>query len=102
MASDQHITLRLNVSSALLASDGFAGGVAATMDEFGIDAGSLCLEICERVMVRDIENTHTTLAMLKDVGVQIAIDDFGSGEVVLGQLKSLPVDHAQDQRGIHP
>ena len=89
---DQQITLRLNVSSALLASDGFARGVAATMDEFGIDAGSLCLEICERVMVRDIENTHTTLATLKDVGVQIAIDDFGSGDVVLGQLKSLPVD----------
>ena len=89
---DQEITLRLNVSSALLASDGFARGVAATMDEFGIDAGSLCLEICERVMVRDVENTHTTLATLKDVGVQIAIDDFGSGDVVLGQLKSLPVD----------
>lgn len=89
---DQQITLRLNVSSALLASDGFARGVAATMDEFGIEAGSLCLEICERVIVRDIENTHTTLATLKDVGVQIAIDDFGSGDVVLGQLKSLPVD----------
>jgi len=89
---DQEITLRLNVSSALLASDGFARGVAATMDEFGIDAGSLCLEICERMMVRDVENTHTTLATLKDVGVQIAIDDFGSGDVVLGQLKSLPVD----------
>ena len=89
---DQQITLRLTVSSALLASDGFAGGVAATMDEFGIDARSLCLEISERVMVRDIENTHTTLAMLKDVGVQIAIDDFGFGDVVLGQLKSLPVD----------
>lgn len=89
---DQEIMLRLNVSSALLASDGFARGVAATMDEFGIDAGSLCLEICERAMVRDVENTHTTLATLKDVGVQIAIDDFGSGDVVLGQLKSLPVD----------
>jgi diguanylate cyclase (GGDEF)-like protein len=89
---DQQITLRLNVSSALLASDGFAGGVAATMDEFGIDAGSLCLEISERVMVRDVENTHTTLGMLKNIGVQIAIDDFGSGDVALGQLKSLPVD----------
>jgi diguanylate cyclase (GGDEF)-like protein len=89
---DQHITLRLNVSSELLASDGFADSVAATMDEFGIDAGSLGLEIRERVIVRDIENTHTTLAMLKDVGVQIAIDDFGFGDVVLGQLKSLPVD----------
>jgi diguanylate cyclase len=87
---DHQITLRVNVSSALLASDGFAGGVAATMDEFGIDAGSLCLEIGEREVAR--EYTHTTLAMLKDLGVQIAIDDFGSGEVVLGQLESLPVD----------
>jgi diguanylate cyclase len=96
----QQITLRLNVSSALLASDGFAGGMAATMDEFGIDARSLCLEICERAMVRDVENTHTTLAMLKDVGVQIAIDDFGSGEVVLQQLKSLPVDLLKISAGI--
>ncbi|MGB8209793.1 MAG: EAL domain-containing protein [Mycobacterium sp.] len=88
----QHVTLRLNISPAQLASDGFVDGVAATLDEFGIDAGSVCLEICERLMVRDIENTHTTLAMLKDVGVQIAIDDFGTGDVVLAQLKSLPVD----------
>jgi len=88
----QHVTLRLNISPAQLVSDGFADDVAATLDEFGIDAGSVCLEICERLMVRDIKNTHTTLAMLKDVGVQIAIDDFGTGDVVLAQLKSLPVD----------
>ena len=89
---DQQIALRLNVSPALLASDGFADSVAATVNDFGIDAGSLCLEIGERAMVHDIENTDTTLAMLKEVGVQIAIDDFGSGDVVLGQLKSLPID----------
>jgi diguanylate cyclase len=88
----QHVTLRLNISPAQLASDGFIDGVAATLDEFGIDAGSVCLEICERMIVRDIKNAHTTLAMLKDVGVQIAIDDFGTGDVVLAQLKSLPVD----------
>jgi diguanylate cyclase len=88
----QHVALRLKISSAQLANDGFADSVAATIDEFGIDAGSVCLEICERVMVRDIKNTHTALAMLKDVGVQIAIDDFGTGDVVLAQLKSLPVD----------
>ncbi len=89
---EQDVTLRLNIPPAQLASDGFADSVAATIDEFGIDAESVCLAICEHEMVRDIENTHTTLAMLKDVGVQIAIDDFGSGDVVLAQLKSLPVD----------
>jgi len=88
----QHATLRLNISPAQLTTDGFAENVAATMDEFGIDAGSVCLEVHERVLVRDIQNVRTTLAMLKEVGVQIAIADFGTGEVVLPQLKSLPVD----------
>jgi diguanylate cyclase (GGDEF)-like protein len=88
----QHVALRLNISPAQLANDGFADSVAATIDEFGIDPGSVCLAICERAMVRDIENTHTTLAILKEVGVQIAIDDFGTGDVGLAQLKSLPVD----------
>ncbi len=88
----ERTTLRLNISPAQLASDGFVDGVSATIDEFGIDAGSVCLEIREGVMVRDVQHTHTTLAMLKDVGVQIAIDDFGIGHVGLSQLKSLPVD----------
>jgi diguanylate cyclase len=85
-------TLRLNVSPSQLAADGFAESVAATINEFGIDAGLVCLEVRERVLARDIPNARTTLATLKDVGVQIAITDFGTGDVVLPQLKSLPVD----------
>jgi diguanylate cyclase len=88
----QGATLRLNMSPAQLASDGFADSVAAAIDEFGIDAGSVCLEIRERAIVRDIPHAHTALATLKEVGVQIAIDDFGKGQVVLSHLKSLPVD----------
>lgn len=91
-AVGQCATLRLNISPAQLAGDGFADSVAATIEEFGIDAGSVCLEIRERAMVNDLRHTHAILAMLKDVGVQIAIDDFGTGDVVLSQLKSLPVD----------
>jgi diguanylate cyclase len=94
-----HATLRLNISPAQLASDGLAESLAATIDEFGIDAASVCLEIHERAIVRDIQNAYTTLARLKDVGVQIAIDDFGTGEVVLSQLKSLPVDMLKIRTG---
>ena len=84
--------LRVNVSPLQLASRGFVQTVAETIDEFGIDAGSLCLEITERAVVHDIESTRRTLAELKEVGVQIAIDDFGTGYAVLSHLKSLPVD----------
>ncbi|MGA8330648.1 MAG: bifunctional diguanylate cyclase/phosphodiesterase, partial [Mycobacterium sp.] len=88
----QNITLRLNVSPAQLVSRGFVDSVAETIDEFGIDSGSVCLEITERAVVRDIDTTRKTLEALKEIGVQIAIDDFGTGYAVLSHLKSLPVD----------
>lgn len=84
--------LRINVSPVQLITRGFVKSVADTIDEFGIDGGSVCLEITERAVVRDIETTRKTLAALKDVGVKIAIDDFGTGYAVLSHLKSLPVD----------
>ena len=95
----QIAVLRVNVSPLELATRGFVRNVADTIEEFGIDAGSLCLEITERAMVHDIESTQRTLAELKEVGVQIAIDDFGTGYAVLSHLKSLPIDMLKIDKG---
>jgi diguanylate cyclase (GGDEF)-like protein len=84
--------LRINVSPVQLITRGFVRSVAETIEEFGIDAASVCLEITERAVVHDLETTCETLAELKEVGVQLAIDDFGTGYAVLSHLKSLPVD----------
>jgi diguanylate cyclase (GGDEF)-like protein len=91
--------LRINVSPVQLVTDGFVESVANTIDEFGLDGGSVCLEITESVVVQDIETTRITLAGLKEVGVQVAIDDFGTGYSVLSHLKSLPVDTLKIDRG---
>ncbi|MFZ1175989.1 MAG: bifunctional diguanylate cyclase/phosphodiesterase, partial [Mycobacterium sp.] len=88
----QNAVLRINVSPVQLITHGFVRSVADTIEEFGIDAGSVCLEITERAVVHDIETTRKTLTELKEVGVQLAIDDFGTGYAVLSHLKSLPVD----------
>lgn len=88
----QGAVLRINVSPAQLITRGFVRCVADTIEEFGIDGGSVCLEITERAVVRDIDTARRTLTDLKEVGVQIAIDDFGTGYAVLSHLKSLPVD----------
>ena len=88
----QSAVLRINVSPVQLITRGFVDSVADTIEEFGIDGGSVCLEITERAVVHDIETTRKTLGELKEVGVQIAIDDFGTGYAVLSHLKSLPVD----------
>ena len=83
-----------------MVADGFVESVAGIIDEFGLDRGSLCLEITESVVVQDIETTPNNLAGLKKVGVQVAIDDFGTGYSVLSLLKSLPVDTLKIDKGI--
>jgi diguanylate cyclase (GGDEF)-like protein len=88
----QGALLRVNISPMQLTRPGFVRLVADTIDEFGMDDGSLCLEITERAVVQDIESTARTLSELKDIGVQTSIDDFGTGYAVLSHLKSLPVD----------
>jgi diguanylate cyclase (GGDEF)-like protein len=93
------IVLRLNVSPVQLVSDGFVDSVASTLQEFGLEPSSVCLEITENVVVQDIETTSITLAGLKRVGVQLAIDDFGTGYSVFSHLKALPVDVLKIDRG---
>jgi len=95
----QNVVLRINVSPVQLITRGFVRSVADTIEEFGIDGGSVCLEITERAVVHDIETTRKTLTELKEVGVQIAIDDFGTGYAVLSHLKSLPVDMLKIDNG---
>ena len=87
-----NVILRINVSPRQLVIPGFVRTVADIIDEFHINADSVCLEITERALVGDIDTTRRTLAKLKEVGVQIAIDDFGTGYAVLSHLKSLPID----------
>ncbi len=91
--------LRLNVSPVQLVTDGFVESVAGIISEFGLQRGSVCLEITESVVVQDIETTRITLAALKEAGLQVAIDDFGTGYSVLSHLKSLPVDTLKIDRG---
>ncbi|WP_297793879.1 EAL domain-containing protein [Mycobacterium sp.] len=95
----QGAVLRVNVSPVQLVTDGIVGTVAATLEEFGLDPSTVCLEITESVVVQDIDATRKTLFGLKDIGVQIAIDDFGTGYSVLTYLKSLPVDSLKIDQG---
>jgi diguanylate cyclase (GGDEF)-like protein len=91
--------LRVNVSPVQLVADGIIETVATTLHDFGLDAGALCLEITESVVVQDIDATQKTLTELKNLGVHIAVDDFGTGYSALTYLKSLPVDTLKIDKG---
>jgi EAL domain-containing protein (putative c-di-GMP-specific phosphodiesterase class I) len=83
--------LAINVSVAQFTQSGFAQLVAAILEETGLDAGLLELEVTESVLMGDAENAVHTLYALGTQGVQLAIDDFGTGASSLGNLKNYPV-----------
>lgn len=93
------VVLRVNVSPAQLVSHRIVGTVAAVLEEHGLPGRSLCLEMTEHVVVRDLDAIRDTLLALQGLGVHLAIDDFGTGASVLSHLKNLPVDALKIDQG---
>jgi diguanylate cyclase (GGDEF)-like protein len=66
--------------------------VESILRRWEIDASRLELEITEGTILSDPVRTRAILVRLKQLGVRIAIDDFGSGYSSLGYLRRLPLD----------
>jgi EAL domain-containing protein (putative c-di-GMP-specific phosphodiesterase class I) len=62
------------------------------LEESGLPASTLVLEITETTLMRDTDKGILTLSALRSMGVRIAIDDFGTGYSSLSYLQQLPVD----------
>ena len=87
-------TLRVavNVSALQLAEPDFIADVAAAIEEGGVPADALCLEITESSVIDGSGRTLAALRDLKSMGVSLAIDDFGTGHSALSYLPDLPFD----------
>jgi diguanylate cyclase (GGDEF)-like protein len=66
--------------------------VGQVLVETGLDPRCLQLEITESVAVEDVDFTSRMLGELREMGIQVSIDDFGSGHSSLNYLKRLPID----------
>jgi EAL domain-containing protein (putative c-di-GMP-specific phosphodiesterase class I) len=62
------------------------------LNDTGLDPGHLELELTESGLMQDTEPTTAILRELKNLGVQIAVDDFGTGFSSLSCLRRFPVD----------
>ena len=72
--------------------------VARALTASGLPPGRLELEITERVLLDEDEFSLATLHHLRDMGVKIAMDDFGIGYSSLGYLRSFPFDKIKIDR----
>ena len=82
----------INVSFRQFLSDRFEHSVADALAKHGLSGDCLEIEMTERVLITDIDETQATLAALRAQGVAIVIDDFGEGYSALGYLRRLQVD----------
>lgn len=90
--------IAVNVSARQFHQKDFVQMVSETIEQTGINAHQLELELTESILIQDLEQTLNTLNLLRSMGVRIAIDDFGTGYSSLNYLKQFPVDSLKIDR----
>jgi diguanylate cyclase (GGDEF)-like protein/PAS domain S-box-containing protein len=86
------LRIGVNLSARQFAEPGLVPEIASVLDETGMPATSLEIEITESLVMEDVEGAIRTMGELKRMGVKLSIDDFGTGYSSLAYLRRFPVD----------
>lgn len=86
------LSMSVNLSVRQLEQATIVDSVRNAVNQFALDPSTLTLEITETVIIDHMETDRSRLTALKDIGVQIALDDFGVGYSSLRYVDDLPVD----------
>jgi len=90
--------LALNLSVASLTDRELPALVDQSVRTWGVPAGNVVLEIAENALIVDAERSVAILTRLKGVGVQLSIDDFGTGFTSLAAMRRFPFDELKIDR----
>jgi diguanylate cyclase (GGDEF)-like protein/PAS domain S-box-containing protein len=88
----RELTMAVNLSPQELASRELTTDVNRAVVESGIEPETLVLEMTERVLMADTALTTTKLAQIRELGVRLSVDDFGTGFSSLSYLRTFPID----------
>lgn len=83
--------ISVNISIIQLLQDDFVEIVLDSLEESGLVASSLELEITESIFMESFGSTVSKLEFLQSRGIRIALDDFGTGYSSLSYLQQLPI-----------
>lgn len=86
------VNVSVNVNPRQLMNRNFPKMVSQILQDTGLPAKSLILEITEDAIVNDMERISKVLQEIKSLGISIALDDFGTGYSSLTLLRELPID----------
>lgn len=94
IAAMQHDVPRLfiNASGITLSNDNFVAFIKELTEEFpSVDATKICFEITETAAVANLTRTAEMMRQISQLGIQFALDDFGSGVATFNYLDKLPI-----------
>lgn len=97
--SDHLPWLAVNVSGAQILEAGFAEQLSVLLHQHRIEPERLHLEITEEVLIENLARNRRMLHKLDEIGMRIAVDDFGVGYSSLSYLKNFPVSVVKIDRG---
>jgi diguanylate cyclase (GGDEF)-like protein len=92
------LNVAVNLSSRTLMDSDFPDRVQTLLDEYGVTPGQLTLEITEAGVTSERDRPLPTLRRLHELGIRLAVDDFGTGFSSLAHLRRLPVDEVKIDR----
>ncbi len=91
-AGGQKIRVSVNISAVQFQRDDFIDAVRRALDDSVLEPSALELELTESIVMNNAAKVIGQLNLLKRLGVQISIDDFGTGFSSLSYLKHFPID----------
>jgi diguanylate cyclase (GGDEF)-like protein/PAS domain S-box-containing protein len=86
------ITLNVNLSMRQVCHPNIIETIRSAVEDAGIETQHLKLEVTESTIIDDRHDMVPLLNQIKDLGISLAMDDFGTGHSSLGNLHRLPVD----------
>lgn len=93
------VSVSVEVSPHQLHRDGFAIDVRRALQQSGIEPSLLVLQVAEATVMGDIEGVAVRLREIKQLGVRVAVNDFGNGYAYRSDLQKLPLDYLKVDRG---
>jgi diguanylate cyclase len=92
------IPVAINLWAPSLDEDALPDRLMSVLDTRGMSTSSLTIEITEDLLVADLAKARAVLNRLRESGIRVAIDDFGSGYASLTYLRELPIDDVKLDR----
>lgn len=86
------LIISINISSLQLMKKKFIDELLMIINKYHLNYHEIELEITESVLIEDFDKVTEKLKSLRDYGIRISLDDFGTGFSSLSYLKSLPID----------